>query len=170
MKQQSMILQKHFRIFLIWLFKTKQHLFIMKMMTYVLTKITDLSALYAQFVSWFNHKIDVCLKLRVALSTMVKIYVVKHFVRHVVPVVDVKVDLGDAKCIFENGLNYNLNIFYATNFYNIILIFILKRLNENLFILSSSFYYQSFILLIQFEFVQKNHQMQYLLDHDLHTY
>ena len=98
MKQQSMILQDHLRIFLIWLFKTKQHLIsIIKMITEVLTKITDLSALYAHFVRYFKHNIDVCLKLWVALSMMVKIHVVEHFVLLVVPVGDVKVNHGDAK-------------------------------------------------------------------------
>ena len=38
-----------------------------------------------------------------ALSTMVNAYVVKRFVLHVVLVGDVKVDLGDTKCMFENS-------------------------------------------------------------------
>ena len=91
----------------------------MIMITLILTKITDLSALYARFVIWFKHNIDVCLMLRMALSTMVNTYVVKHFVLHMVLVVDVKVNLKDAKCIFENSYNYNLKILCVTNVYNI---------------------------------------------------
>ena len=136
MKQQSTMLQKYLRIFLKWLFKTKQHL------NLCLDENKRLISIICPICKVIQNNINVCLRLQVALSMMVKIYVIKHFLLHVVPVGDVKVNLGDAKYIFENSHNCNLKILF--DLYDNILTFILKYINDNLFIFSPPFFLKAF--------------------------
>ena len=140
------------------------------MITFVLTKKSDLSALDAWFIIWFKHNIDVCLKLRLAMSMIVNIYVVKYFVLHMVLVGDVKVNLKDAKFIFETSYNHNLKNFCVTNVYNIYPNIHPKKNKWKSFHLFFFFWLSELFPSNPIRiYSQKKDQIQYLRDHELHT-